>query len=82
MNLYEIMQKLRKKDNGDIKTFSFIQYGSSYGANGKKPARVSIQMPIDMCNENNRNLGELRNWKMFIVAIPREKWKEVIEEEE
>lgn len=81
MDLYEIMTKLKENDNGEIKAFPFIQYGSSYGAKGKKPARVSVQMPIDMCNENNRNLGELRKYKMLVIAIPKEKWEQVITEE-
>jgi len=68
------------KEN-DTKFFRFVMNGQSWGATDKKPARVSIAMPPDICNNKNRNLGELNNWFIVCMAIPMEKFKKFIKSE-
>jgi len=60
----------------DIVIFRFSQYGQSWGASfrGKKkikPARISIEVPEEVCN---KDLRDLRKWKIFLIAIPIERW--------
>ena len=79
MDLIDIMDKFSKEK--DTKFFQFARYGQSYGATDKKPARVTIQMPIDICNNKNRNLGEIDNYFGIVMFIPKEKIKEFIKKE-
>jgi len=69
--LLEIFEKFRKDDN--TKIFQFVQTGTSYGATDKKPARVSIQIPGDICNNKNRNLGEIGKYLGIVMFMPKEK---------
>ena len=68
-------------DNKDCRVIRFSPYGTMYGANpkSKKPARVSIQLPKEICNTN---LKDLDNWVLVVVAIPRKTIEELPEEEE
>ncbi len=56
-------------EDGRIRIFPLERNGQSYAANKKtkKSARISISIPKEICDEN---LQDLRNWKMFVVAIP------------
>lgn len=60
----------------DIFIFHFRQYGQSSGASyrGKKkvkPARISIEMPPEVCD---KDLRDLKKWRIFLIAIPIERW--------
>ena len=69
--LREIFNKFREDDDTII--FQFLQAGTSYGATDKKPARVSIQMPNDICNNKNRNLGEIGKYIGIVMFMSKEK---------
>lgn len=61
----------------DIIVFKYSRYGQSTGASYqgkklKKPARTSIELPTEICDTN---LHDLKKWKMFIIAIPIERWE-------
>lgn len=58
-------------DNNECRIIKFVPYGTMYAANPKtkKPTRVSITLPSEICNTN---LKELDNWVLIVVAIPRE----------
>ena len=53
------------------RVIKFMPYGQSYGANKKtkKPARVSVCLPPEICNTD---LRDLRKWSLTIVAVPIE----------
>jgi len=38
-------------------------------------------MPIDICNNKNRNLGEIKDYFGIVMFIPKEKVKEFIDKE-
>ncbi len=65
-------------DNKECRVFNFAFDGSSYGANKKRRARVSIAIPKEMCDTN---LKDLDNWCLFGVGIPREVLRKYEEEE-
>ena len=58
-------------ESKECRVIKFIPYGQSYGANKKtkKPARVSVGLPSEICDTN---LKDLDNWILTIVAVPRE----------
>jgi hypothetical protein len=65
-------------ENKECRVLRFAPYGTMYAANPKtkKPTRVSIKLPPEICNTN---LKELDNWVLNIIAIPR---KVIFPEEE
>lgn len=77
-DLLEIFNKFRKDD--DTKIFQFVRNGQSYGATDKKPARVSIQMPNDICNNKNRNLGEIGKYLGIVMFMSKEKVEKFMKE--
>lgn len=68
--LSEIFERFRM-ENGTV-LFQFVQDGTSYGATDKRSARVSIQIPKDICNKENRNLGELRKYLGIVMFFDKE----------
>lgn len=77
--LFEIFEKFRT-DNDTI-LFNMVRAGTSTGATDKKQARISIKIPFDICNNKNRNLGEIDD-KYFgiMMFIPKEKVEKYIKE--
>lgn len=76
--LFEIFEKFR--NDKDTRIFQFIRVGSSYAATDKRSARVSIQMPNNICNNKNRNLGELNNYLGIVMFMPKEKVEKFMKE--
>ena len=76
--LQEIFEKFRKDE--DTILFQFMKYGQSWGATDKTPARVSIEIPNDICNNKNRNLGEVEKYTGIVMFILKEKVKEFMKE--
>ena len=76
--LREIFERFRKDD--DTRIFRFMRAGTSYGATNKKPARVSIQMPNDICNNENRNLGEMSKYLGIVMLMDKEKVEKFMKE--
>jgi hypothetical protein len=58
-------------ESEECRVIRFALYGQCYGANKKtkKPARVSVRLPPEICDTN---LKDLDNWILTIVAVPRE----------
>lgn len=58
-------------ENKECRVILFTPYGTMYAANpkAKKPARISVGLPSEICGEN---LKDLDKWALTIVAIPRE----------
>jgi len=79
MDLIDIADRFFKEN--DTKFFQFIRDGASWGMTDKRSARVSIKMPIDICNNKNRNLGEIKDYFGIVMFIPKEKVKEFIDKE-
>lgn len=75
--LFDIFDEFH--DKPDTKIFQLVLNGACYGANKKKPARISIQMPIDICNENNKNLGELQDLFMIVMVMDKQKVKDFLD---
>ena len=69
--LWEVFEKF--KNDKDTVIFQFLKLGQSWGATDKKSARVSIQMPNDICNNKNRNLGEVNKYFGIVMFMPKEK---------
>lgn len=57
-------------ENNECRVILFRPYGSMYAANSKtkKPARISVGLPPEICGDN---LKDLDNWSLTIVAVPR-----------
>lgn len=62
----------RFKSDNETLLFQFIRIGGT-GATDTKSAKVSIQIPIDICNNKNRNLGELNKYLGIVMFVPKEK---------
>lgn len=76
--LREIFEKFRNDDGTRI--FQFLRIGQSWGATNKRPARVSIQMPNDICNNENRNLGEINKYIGIVMFMDKEKVEKFMKE--
>ncbi|HUW90961.1 MAG TPA: hypothetical protein VMV43_10670 [Candidatus Nanopelagicaceae bacterium] len=57
-------------ENKECRVILFTPYGTMYAANPKtkKPARISVGLPSEICGNN---LKDLDKWALTIVAIPR-----------
>ena len=57
-------------ENKECRVIKFRPYGQMYAANPKtkKPARVSLGLPSEICNTDLRDLDK---WSLTIVAVPR-----------
>ena len=77
--LFEIFEKFR--EDKDTLIFNMVRAGTSSGATDKKQARISIKIPFDICNNKNRNLGEIDD-KYFgiMMFVPKIKLKKFMEE--
>ena len=77
--LFEIYKKFR--EDKDTFLFNMVRAGTSSGATDKKQARISIKIPFDICNNKNRNLGEIDD-KYFgiMMFIPKKKVEKFIKE--
>ena len=58
-------------ENEECRVIKFIPYGQMWGANHKtkKPARVTLGLPPEICDTD---LRDLRKWSLTIVAVPIE----------
>ena len=58
-------------ENKKCRVIKFSPYGQMYAANPKtkKPARISVGLPSEICNTDLRDLDK---WSLTIVAVPRE----------
>lgn len=67
------------EDEKNSIVFNFIRHGRSTAATFKKrlPARISIEVPKEVCGEDLRDLDK---WRIFLIAIKEDKLKKLIEE--
>jgi len=77
-SLFEVFKKFRNDE--DTRIFQLIRVGNSTGATDKKQAKVSISIPNDICNNKNRNLGELNKYIGIVMIIPKEKVEKFMKE--
>lgn len=77
VNLFDVFDHFKDSKDENMILFQFIQSGQSWGAKkkGKKEicAKVSIAVPYEICNPENRNLAEIRNYYGFVLFVPKEK---------
>ena len=77
--LSEIFERFRM-ENGTV-FFQMVRCGTSTGATDKKQAKISIKIPFDICNNKNRNLGEIDDkYVGIIMFIPKEKVEKFMKE--
>ena len=50
--------------------------GSSFAMTDKKPARVSMSLPADICG---KNLKDLDKWVFVIIAVDKKEWDRVFD---
>lgn len=65
-------------NTGTGNMFQFIQSGTSYGSTKKREARISITMPRTICD---KNLQDLKKWRMFVFAFPIKEYDRFIKED-
>ena len=70
--LSEIYNKF--KNDKETILFQFVRMGGT-GATDKKSAKVSIQVPVEICNNKNRNLGELNKYLGIVCLFQKRKQK-------
>lgn len=58
-------------ENNECRVIKFMPCGQSYSANKKtkKPARISVALPPEICGADLRDLNK---WSLTIVAVPIE----------
>lgn len=76
MNLLEMLSKCK-----DEKTVAFpmMLSGTSNASKGKNAATISIAFPRNLVN---KSLNDLDDWKVFIVAINKNEYNKILDEEE
>lgn len=54
--------------------FPFRLYGTAFAMTDKKPTRVSISLPEDICG---KSLSDLDKWAFVIIAVDKKEWDRV-----
>lgn len=65
-----------KKFEDEVRVILWQFYGGQYAATKNKPARATIALPEDICGTD---LRDLEKWHFFILAIPNEIYKKMVE---
>jgi len=72
------MVKLNKliEECREDKIFNFPMrlWGSAFAMTDKKPARVSMSLPTDICG---KDLKDLDKWAFVIIAIDKKEWSRI-----
>ena len=75
-----MMVKLSKliEECKEDKIFNFPMrlHGQAFAETDKKPARVSISLPTNVCG---KSLSDLDKWAFVIIAIDKKEWDRVFD---